>query len=104
MSAEVTNSVKKEIDKKPLETGLEEKIAENGDANAAAADATKKKKKKNKNKSKATGDEEIADVNDVKVLTKDLEKAKIGKNPFHDYYFRHVISVISAFYLNLKCS
>jgi len=54
-------------------------LNENEDPSDMKADPGKKKKKKNKKKTgTATADgEEVADVNDVKVLTENLEKAQI---------------------------
>lgn len=72
MSAEVTVVEAKKLDNEKNEVV---ETNENEDPNVATADPAKKKKKKNKNKNKAATDE--ADTADVKILTDNLEKAKI---------------------------
>lgn len=78
MSSEVAKeAVLDANEKKPLENENVEN--ENEDPNGAPADPAKKKKKK-KNKTKAATAQAATDVNDVQVLTSNLEKAKIDEN------------------------
>ena len=92
MSAEVTVVEAKKLDNEKNEVV---ETNENEDPNVATADPAKKKKKKNKNKNKAATDE--ADTADVKILTDNLEKAKIGK--LLSIWFLIYIILVLQFYI-----